>query len=93
MIAIVLQHNKQLTHPPYKARMTSIDAQGFTIEYKYVTELVWNTSGTKKWQRVDFTPPITEASHVRARLVSMTKDAESKISKRVSMVRRRGGEE
>ncbi|UZJ54860.1 hypothetical protein CBS101457_004180 [Exobasidium rhododendri] len=82
MIAIVLQHNKQLTSPPRKAKMTKINSKGFTIEYQYVDELFWNPSGKKKEVQVPFTPAIKEASEVRARLVSMSQDAEEKLPKR-----------
>jgi hypothetical protein len=87
MIAMVLHNNKQLTHPPTKARMTSIDSNGFTIEYKYVRELLWNSSGEKKRQKITFTPAVKSASEVRGQVVALSKEAEESIPKKVSYLK------
>lgn len=63
--------------------MTSIDANGFTIEYRYVRELFWNASGEKKRQRITFTPAIKSASEVRPQIVALSKEAESGLPKKV----------
>jgi hypothetical protein len=84
MTAIVLQHHKHLSHPPRQVRMKSIDSNGFTLEYRYVTELFINPSGEKKQVHVPFKPSITDASQVRSRLVSMSQEAEAGLPAKVS---------
>ena len=83
MIAMVLHNNKQLTHPPTKAKMTFIDANGFTIEYRYVTDLFSNPSGEKKRQKITFNPAIKSASEVRQQVVTLSQEAESGIPSKV----------
>jgi putative heme iron utilization protein len=83
MVAIVCQRVGSLPRPPRTARMTSIDANGFTLEYRIVKSLFFNPNGERRTVRVPFTPAVKEASEVRQRIVDLAQDAQQKRPKRV----------
>lgn len=83
MIAIVCHRIPRLPRPPRTARMTAIDANGFTLEYRLVQSLFWNPSGEAKKVRVPFSPAVKEASEVRQRIIEISREAEQKRSKKV----------
>lgn len=78
MVAIVAHRIPSLPHPPKSAKMVSIDANGFTLEYKLITSLFWNPSGEKKKVRVPFSPIIKEQTEVRQRIINIANEAEQK---------------
>lgn len=78
MVSIVAQRIPSLPRPPKSAKMISIDANGFTLEYKLITSLFWNPKGEKKKVRIPFSPSIKDQNEIRQRIIEIAQEAEEK---------------